>query len=83
MAPSGPYKGQEFCVQEELGKRSDPGFQLNWCSESATNQQFDYFNGNFHLRAHGGCLAPEYVGMFAPLSYRNCDDAWTRWDVDN
>ena len=81
-APSGRYAGQQFCVTEELGKRSKPGLELDWCDETSTNQMFDYEDGKFRLRAHGGCLAPEYVDNFSPLRGVDCDDDWTRWFIN-
>ena len=81
-APSGRYAGKEFCVTEELGKRSKPGLELDWCDETSTNQMFDYYGEKFHLRAHGGCLAPEYVDNYSPLRGVDCDDDWTRWFIN-
>ena len=81
-APSGRYAGQQFCVTEELGKRSKPGLELDWCDKTSTNQMFDYEDGKFRLRAHGGCLAPEYVDNFSPLRGVDCDDDWTRWFIN-
>ena len=69
-------------MTEELGKRSKPGLELGWCDETSTNQMFDYDDGKFRLRAHGGCLAPEYVDNYSALRGVDCDDDWTRWFIN-
>ena len=78
QAPSGPYKGQQFCVTEE----NKSGLKLEKCTEWATNQMFDYYDGKLHQRARGDCLAPKEVENFFSLHGVDCDDAWTRWVIN-